>query len=301
MEIRKLYLDKETTTTVHGNLYRLDYRIDEAGYKTKIYLDLFNQRIIVISFQAKDIESFTRRLDYLATNNGFDKICLKARAGQWEQLLPFGYVLEGIIKWYYNGENAYCLSKFFSRQRRLSYKFEEAAAIMEKVSRVSPKQSQPKLPPAYQVRRADPGDIQEICCLYNKVFETYPTPVNEPQYVEQLMKSDYMFVVITHENKIVSVASADISNQDGNAEITDCASLPEYRGKGLMYLVISALEAELTKQGIGCFFSIARALSPGMNTVFKKLGYTFTGRLTNNCNIYGKFEDMNLWVKRNGP
>ena len=27
------------------------------------------------------------------------------------------------------------------------------------------------------------------------------------------------------------------------------------------------------------------------------LGYEYSGRLVNNCDIYGQFEDMNIWVK----
>jgi putative beta-lysine N-acetyltransferase len=148
------------------------------------------------------------------------------------------------------------------------------------------------------LREAVEADIPEISALYEKVFKTYPIPLNQPQYVELLMDKDYLFMVITHEGTNISCALADINYQLSNAEITDCASLPEYRGQGLMFAVIGALEKEVQSRGIKCLYSIARALSPGMNTVFKKLGYTYTGRLVNNCNIFGKFEDMNLWVKK---
>ncbi len=34
-----------------------------------------------------------------------------------------------------------------------------------------------------------------------------------------------------------------------------------------------------------------------MNAAFHQLGYTYTGRLANNCYIFDKLEDMNIWVK----
>lgn len=300
MEIRELYLDKNTSTTIHGNLYGLDYQIEEAGYQTKVYLDLYNDRIRVIKYRGEDITGLTRRLDYLAEKNSFGKVFLKARSDEREKFLPHGYVLEGIFKHYFNGEHAYCLSKFYSQERRLSYRFEEATAIMEDVSRIEP-DSIADYPVAegFALREATSEDIPALCKLYKSVFKTYPIPLNDPTYLELLLASDYYFIVATDKDgRIVSCASADMSTEYGNAEITDCASLPEMRGKGLMAAIINALELEMKKRDISCLYSLARALSPGMNTVFRKHGYTFTGRLVNNCNIFGKFEDMNLWVKK---
>jgi len=298
VEIRELYLDKETSTTVHGDLYGLDYSVENESFQIKYYLDIYNRRIRVVDYTAKDTESMVRFLDYLAKENGFDKVFLKAKSEEWEKLLPYGFVLEGIFKYYFNGDHAYCLSKFYSQERRISLRFDEETEILEEVSRIKPEPSTSQLPEEFQLREAGEGDINEISSLYKRVFKTYPIPLNQPQYVEHLMDEDYLFMVITHQGKIISSASADINYKLSNAEITDCASLPEYRGRGLMFTIIAAMEKEVQIRGIKCLYSIARALSPGMNTVFKKLGYTYTGRLVNNCNIFGKFEDMNLWVKK---
>lgn len=34
-----------------------------------------------------------------------------------------------------------------------------------------------------------------------------------------------------------------------------------------------------------------------MNRVLVQHGYAYSGRLVNNCDICGGFEDMNLWAK----
>ena len=47
-------------------------------------------------------------------------------------------------------------------------------------------------------------------------------------------------------------------------------------------------------------YTIARAISPGMNITFAKAGYKFSGTLINNTNISGGIESMNVWYKSLG-
>ncbi|QNO14993.1 putative beta-lysine N-acetyltransferase [Alkalicella caledoniensis] len=299
MKIIKIYLDKNTSTTIHGSIYGLDYVIEEEGYYTKIFLDTYNQRVEVIDYEGKDIDGLTTRLDYLAQKNNFGKVYLKAKSDDWEKFLTHGYILEGIFKHYYNGDNAYSLAKFFSKERRISEGFEKENEIIEEVAKIEPEvEFNSNLPNTYNIRPATKEDIPELIALYDRVFETYPIPLNQPLYLEKLMDSDVYFMVITNGGKIVSAASADMSKRYKNAEITDCATHPDERGNGLMSVIINALENEMKDMGIICLYSIARSLSFGMNTVFKKHNYTYTGRLINNCNIFGKFEDMNVWIKK---
>ena len=299
MKIIKIYLDKNTSTTIHGSIYGLDYLIEEEGYYTKVYLDTYNQRVQVDDYEGEDIDGLTSRLDYLAQKNNFGKVYLKAKADDWEKFLTHGYVLEGIFKHYHNGDNAYSLAKFFSTDRRISEGFEKENEIIEEVSKHKPDEDfEVELSENYAIRPTTKEDIPELIALYDRVFETYPIPLNQPLYLEKLMDSDVYFMVITNKGKIVSAASADISNRYKNAEITDCATHPDERGNGLMSILINSLEKEMKEMGIHCLYSIARSLSFGMNSVFKKHNYTYTGRLINNCNIFGKFEDMNVWVKK---
>ncbi|HOM70936.1 MAG TPA: putative beta-lysine N-acetyltransferase, partial [Armatimonadota bacterium] len=44
-------------------------------------------------------------------------------------------------------------------------------------------------------------------------------------------------------------------------------------------------------------YTIARSLSYGMNITFAKQGYQYAGTLTNNTNICGHMESMNVWYK----
>jgi hypothetical protein len=44
-------------------------------------------------------------------------------------------------------------------------------------------------------------------------------------------------------------------------------------------------------------YTIARAMSAGMNVTFSKTGYRFDRRLKNDTNISGNIESMNVWYK----
>jgi putative beta-lysine N-acetyltransferase len=88
----------------------------------------------------------------------------------------------------------------------------------------------------------------------------------------------------------------DIENL--NAEMTDCATYPEYRGKGILSNIINELELELKNRNFITLYSLSRAINIGINMVLCKHEYKYSGRLLKNCNICGAFEDMNIWTKR---
>ncbi len=57
------------------------------------------------------------------------------------------------------------------------------------------------------------------------------------------------------------------------------------------------MEMKLEQEGIRTLYTIARAVSPGMNITFSKLGYIYNGCLINNTQICGSLESMNVWSK----
>ncbi len=140
-------------------------------------------------------------------------------------------------------------------------------------------------------------DTDSIARLFKEVFKTYPTPMDDPAYIKKVMGKQVLFKVAFIGNELISAASADMNTRMLNAEITDCATLPEHRGKGVLSQLIYHLEQELAAKGFITLFSLSRALSSGINIALSKHGYIYTGRLVNNCNIMGRFEDMNIWVK----
>ncbi|MTI49780.1 putative beta-lysine N-acetyltransferase [Sporosalibacterium faouarense] len=298
MEIIDLTLNKGKKSTIHGNVYSITYEIQEEDYYLKLVIDYFNKRLKVVNYDGKNYRGMAQRIDFIAKENSFDKVFIKATSDDWEEFMAYGYILEGIFKYYYNGEHGYCLSKFYTSSRRDSDTIEKENEIIEKLTNFKSNNDSVKLEKDYEIKIAKKEDIPKIVKLYDEVFKTYPIPLNNMNYVNTLMENDVLFMYIEHKGQIVSAASADMDTLHKNAEITDCATNNKHRGKGLMSIIINNLEKEMIKRDIVCLYSIARSVSFGMNKVFKKQGYSYTGRLINNCNICGKFEDMNLWVKK---
>ena len=85
--------------------------------------------------------------------------------------------------------------------------------------------------------------------------------------------------------------------EDKNAEMTDFATLPDYRGNNLSLNLLREMEAEMRLRKMKTLYTIARSHSAGMNITFSKLDYSYSGTLINNTDIAGKIESMNIWYK----
>jgi putative beta-lysine N-acetyltransferase len=298
MGVVELTLDKGVDVRAYGKVYALDYTIQEDGCEIDLTIDYYNRRLKVLNFEG-DLDLICRRLDYLATKNQFDKIFIKATAQEWQGFLAHGYMLEGLILHYFSGENAYVVSRFLSRDRISSPTLlEESALIQELMSR--PRAARPlDLPEGYTLAIATEDDIPGLVILYSHVFASYPSPLTMPDYLLSTMRRNLVYAVIKDpEGNIVSAASADLDVKHSNAEMTDCATFSAERGKGLMRILLVRLEQELVRRGIRGAYTLARANAPGMNKVFYDLTYEYCGRLINNCDISGGFEDINIWSKK---
>lgn len=287
--------EKETLT---GIQYSIEYDIEGEGYKGKLFLDYANKRVKVLQYSGESIKGLVLNVRELAEANRFDKIIFMAKEDDWENFLSHGYMLEAIIRYYHNGDKAYVMSKFRSLERATSSALMEETKLIEQLMEVPPQINYQEVPKGHEIRLATREDIPELAKLYDEVFETYPTPLEEVEYIEKIFEVSSLFMIVTFEGKIVAAASGEFFSELGSAELTDCATHKEHRGKGLMTLIIRKLEEELIHRGYQCGFSMARAKSFGMNQVFYNLGYHFMGRLVNQCDIYGDYEDMNIWVKK---
>ncbi|HBN07270.1 MAG TPA: putative beta-lysine N-acetyltransferase [Cyanobacteria bacterium UBA8530] len=291
-------LNKGVDIRAYGKVYALDYQIREAEYEIDVTVDYYNRRIKVLNFEGS-IPLLCNRLEYLAAKNQFDKIFIKATSDQWQAFLQHGYMLEGVIRHYLNGTDAFVISRFLSQERISSATLLDESTLIQSLM-AQPRVEKPHLlPDGYSIQLATEGDIPGITILYSHVFASYPSPLIMPDYIRSTMQSDTLYAFIKDASgNLVSAASADIDTKHSNAEMTDCATFPAERGKGLMGILLRMLEDSLRERDITCAYSMARATERGMNKVFYDLSYEYCGRLINNCDIAGGFEDINIWSKR---
>lgn len=283
-----------------------------SDYTIRLYLDYFNERLRVDDYLG-NLNAIIGVLDEVMEKNNFKKLIFFTRGEHWQHLLKKGFTLEGKIDGYFNGSDNYIMTMYKEIDRRTTIHWIEEdsilQAIQEKQRKLDDRKDQKSeggkdqklkdgtLPDQYQIRKAIKKDASALAQLYGTVFSVYPTPMNKRDYVAKMIDEGTVFYVVECDNQVVSAASADVNRILHHAELTDCATLAEHRKYGLMKKLLVQLENELKDMGIYCAFSIARALSFGMNAAFYQLGYHYSGRLTNNCYIFDKLEDMNIWVK----
>lgn len=273
--------------------------LEETGpdYSVAYCLDFFNKRIRVDDYSGNPSAVLCRMRD-IAAHHQITKLFIKSPKQDWQRFVSEGCMLEGIYKGYFKGEDGYCMAEYYELDRRNSDYWMDEDRIVNDVLKLPTKPERPVLPAGFTMRPAAAEDAPSLASLYRTVFQTYPTPMDNSEYIAHAMSEGTCFYVIEHNGSLISAASAERNDKYCNAEMTDCATLPAYRNLGLMRLLIHALEDELVAEGYRFAYSLARALSFGMNAVLFQMGYEYCGRLTKNCNIYDKFEDMNLWTKR---
>ena len=268
------------------------------GFETQLCLDFTNNRLKVKSYSGSNMPELARYLMDVAANNELGKILFNVRERDALELKAEGYILEGKYPSFFNGVTALGYSYFVDQARRESRYWSNEEEILQSILGKPRKESSGRsLPGELSMRVAVSDDAKPLAQLYRKIFSTYPSPLLDSGYIEEVMALHVLFAVVFKDDVPVSAASADMDIENGNAEITDCATLPDYRGQGLLTYLIRFLEKEMDSRKIGCLYSLARAGSYGMNASLYNLGYSYSGRFINNCHIGGRYEDMNLWIR----
>lgn len=271
-------------------------RIKERSFSLNMYIDPFSKRVRVDDLQG-DSEKGIQRAEEIAQGYNSEKLIVKTRREQITSLIENGFQLEGIIDKYFLGSDCYFLCKYYSVERRNNSYLLKEDEILKNIRLLELREDSFQRIKPYTMKRIEKKDAEKLAALYQKVFKVYPTPLAQPDYIRKTLEEGTIYYAYYLDDHFVSAASAEVNSYYMNAEITDCATLTEHRKHGLMKWLIKELENELIRRGIFCTYSLARALSFGMNGALYQLGYRYRGRLMNNCLIYNKLENMNVWVK----
>lgn len=267
----------------------------------KIYLDNMNKRVKILDSSNISVQALEKIID-VATVNQAGKIIVNTDISNLKIFTEAGFNIEGKIAGFFKGKDAYCLSYFIDSKRKIAANSVEKDMLVRQCIKKHGKYiagGSNTLP--YSIRTATQRDIREIAALFSAVFSTYPTPVYDEDYLSQTMNRNVLYKIAELEGKIIGIASADMDIVNLNAEMTDCATYAEYRGKGVLSNIINELESELRNRNFITLYSLSRAINTGINMVLCKYEYIYAGRLINNCNICGAFEDMNIWTKNIHP
>lgn len=267
------------------------------SFSSPITVDERNKRLVVNGYaQGTKPSLFGRHLIYLAVKKKLEKIWLWALPTDVHEFLRCGFRTEGNLFRGNYEEFAVSLAYYVSGARGHSDKLQSENNIIHTV-RTEPINQSQRLPLGMELKLLNESFARQISQLLTQVFTSYPSPVENPQYIRSLIQHGNIFAGAFSQEKLISVAAAYPDPILNRCEMTDCATIEEYRGHSLSERLLWILEHEVQKHGSFNLYTLARAQSYGMNRVFHKLGYSYQGRLINNCHIAGSFEDMNLWVR----
>jgi beta-lysine N6-acetyltransferase len=265
----------------------------------ELQYDPYNRRLKFFDLKPGDVPESEDLKSCLLSDNSenplYSKLIVYARQGTsgWESL---GFQREAVIHGFYGtGDDAELWAKYPDSRRAKDAEQDTNDKVHEIAQSKEP--VDPVLPDGYTCVPATEADVPEIAALMSEVFPDYPTPIT-PDYVLQNMRdrTSYFRLVRDAGGDLVACASAEIHHTRKSAELTDCATRQDQRGKGLMSSILRGLEKDLIAEfGITDAYTIARANQAGMNCSFKKLGYQYTGRLINNCRMPEGWESMNVW------
>ena len=262
-------------------------------------LDPFNRRLKVYELNAADLSASVAAAPLGADESVVGKITAYALPGEsqlWEEL---GFRQEAVIRGFYaEGVDAHLWAAYPNPAREACEK-DEAHRVGVEVAQSKASLETVALPEGFECRVAALADASDIADLMANTFPVYPSAISEHIISEQIRtEANHFRLVENLQGEVVAVASAELDKERSSAEMTDCATRPDFRGRGLMAHILSRLETDLLRRfGISDLYTIARADEVGMNCVFSKLDYEFTGRLVNNCRMPNGWESMNVWCK----
>ncbi|MEZ5334468.1 MAG: putative beta-lysine N-acetyltransferase [Methanolobus sp.] len=259
----------------------------------------FNDRVYLMKLSPDDFGSIPETIETLSMENSYSKICSKIPVSAIDYFRYYGHVTEARIPGFYNGEeDAVFMAKFLSKDRREEKNILQRKNVLETALLKSGQQKDVTLSGDEKIFICGRDDAREMAELYSRVFPSYPFPIQDEDYLIGTMQENLVYFCIRRNTKLVAIASCEVDVKNSNVEMTDFATLSEFRGNGYSYYLLEEMEKEMRKRGIKTAYTIARAVSYGMNTVFSRSSYIYAGTLVNNTNISGGIESMNIWYKK---
>jgi putative beta-lysine N-acetyltransferase len=272
--------------------------IEHIGSGSVIQHGKLNDRVYVMKLKKEDLPAVLLRLEELTEKEHYTKLFCKVPGSLSLPFLEKGYIPEGRIPRFYEGkEDALFLSRFNDPARLLHKPEEDLERFRQLLSEPLQQNDPRKKWEEYRIRRLEKADAEQMAKIYAQVFESYPFPIHDPDYIKKMMEEDVAYFGAFRGDELAALSSAEIDFDTQSAEMTDFATDSAHTGHSLSCLLLHSTEEALQRQGINTLFTIARLASIPMNKTFLRLGYHYAGTFINNTHISGRIESMNLFYK----
>jgi len=255
-----------------------------------------NDRIYLMKLAEKEPVDLIQQLDHLASANSYSKIIAKVPESAQPYFLINNYRQEAYIPQFYKGnEGAFFMAKYFDQARAIL----KTDSLLNLAGALSvSKNNNEILPERFTIQIMKARHTIEMANVYQQVFETYPFPITDASYLEKTMQDgSIIYYGIWDNQKLIGLSSAELDRSNLNAEMTDFAVLPAYRGLKLASFLLKEMEKKMEELDFKTLYTISRLNSPGITKTFINNEYHYSGLLINNTNISGKIENMNVFYK----
>lgn len=262
-----------------------------------------SDRIYLMKLKEEDYPAIIPELVRLAEESHYGKIFAKVPSRVVDGFLGEGFEKEAVVPGFYAGDDdALFLGRYLKPARReitpeLRSRMQEIIALARQKRGEAGEEADVT---PFALRRLHTDDAASLTRLYGSVFESYPFPIFEREYIVHTMEEDSIayYGAFSADGRLIAASSAEMDKTGRNAEMTDFATHPDARGHGIALHLLRLMEQDMSERGMLVLYTIARAVSTGMNVTFGKGGYEYTGTLINNTNISGHIENMNVWFKK---
>ncbi len=255
-----------------------------------------SNRVYLMKLDPADLPALHEVIMQRVNTHGYGKVFAKIPASVLDAFLDRGYREEARIPGYFRGHTDAVFLGYYPDVTRATDGDAAGAAAVLNISQDQAVSQPPDLEPRI-MRQLRPGDVPALADLYRNTFDSYPFPITNPDYLQKTMATHVVYFGVFDENCLVAASSAEIDRDASAAEMTDFATAAAFRGQGLARALLAAMDAAMQQQGIRTAYTIARAVSHGINITFARGGYRFGGTLINNTGISGAIESMNVWFR----
>lgn len=257
-----------------------------------------SDRVYVMELAHDALPDVLEDLESLASQKGYGKVVVKARAADYGTFALRGYTLEALVPGFHGpSEPGAFMGKFLDPDRAAERSAGRVRDVLGAALERNGQAPSPDLPDGVTLREAAAADADALAACYDAVFESYPFPIHEPEHIRAALDEGTRFFVATAEDRLVAASSMEPGGAPGVVEMTDFATLPDQRGRGLATHLLRLMDRRAAAAGVRVAYTIARAASFGMNITFARRDYRYGGTLVNNTQISGDIESMNVWFK----
>jgi len=252
-----------------------------------------NRRAYLVQLAPEDAEGMPRSLHRLARERGYTKLLARVPRTCRKPFAEAGFEVEARLPRYYQGrEDCLYMARYLDPQRRQPRNPQRVEDVLAHANEAEETGSCG----AAEVQPLGPEAATELAALYRAVFQAYPFPVFSPEYLKKCMDSGYRYCGVYKQGRLAAAACAEPDAPARAAELTDFATLPDFRRQGFAGALLQSMLQQARASGESTLFTICRAGSWGMNRAFAASGFLHAGTLWNNTHFDGRLEDMNIWT-----